>query len=240
MRIRGKTEPGVGMAMGICIETNGSVLSVAQLQALEEEYGEEAARIVLAVGMKATNADELARLTGMNAATAERFHKGQMRTLRYLALKAKHLGWFANYIDEFTDDEEYARLVREIERKSPGLGAADGHRPLPPLLQLQPPLHAQADEGLMMRAALLPVVGLAAGIVVLVLALGALLIWTPFPAGSTEPTMKSWKPGIPTPASQCLACSSSWRTRAANVARSVGFSGIAMRCRSRYSARLAS
>jgi hypothetical protein len=56
----------------------------------------------------------------MTLATAERFHKGQMRTLRWLALKAEHLGWFANYIDEFTDPEYYARLVREIERKRPG------------------------------------------------------------------------------------------------------------------------
>jgi uncharacterized Fe-S cluster-containing radical SAM superfamily protein len=120
MQIRGVTEPGVGAAMGICIETNGSVLTVAQLNALEEEFGEDARRIVLAIGMKATNAGELARLTGMTTATAERFHKGQMRTLRHLALKAKHLGWFANYIDEFTDDVEYARLVRDLERKRPG------------------------------------------------------------------------------------------------------------------------
>jgi hypothetical protein len=80
MKIRGLTEPRVGAAMGICIETNGSVLSVAQLQALEAEHGEEARRIVLAIGMKATNAGEFGRLTGMTAATAERFHKGQMRT----------------------------------------------------------------------------------------------------------------------------------------------------------------
>ena len=43
----------------------------------------------------------------MAPATAERFHKGQMRTLRWLALNAEHLGWFANYIDEFTDPEYY-------------------------------------------------------------------------------------------------------------------------------------
>jgi uncharacterized Fe-S cluster-containing radical SAM superfamily protein len=119
MRIRGKTEPGVGAPMGICIETNGSVLTVAQLKALEDEFGEETKRIVLAVGMKATNASELARLTGMTAATAERFHKGQMRTLRWL-VDAEHLGWFANFIDEFAAPEEYAKLVREIERKRPG------------------------------------------------------------------------------------------------------------------------
>jgi hypothetical protein len=120
MKIRGLTEPRVGAAMGICIETNGSVLSVAQLQALEAEHGEEARRIVLAIGMKATNAGELGRLTGMTAATSERFHKGQMRTLRWLAFKAEYLGWFANFIDEFTDPEEYARLQREIERRRPG------------------------------------------------------------------------------------------------------------------------
>jgi hypothetical protein len=30
----------------------------------------------------------------MTPATAERFHKGHMRTLRWLALRAEHLGWF--------------------------------------------------------------------------------------------------------------------------------------------------
>jgi hypothetical protein len=34
--------------------------------------------------------------------------------------KAQYLGWFANFIDEFTDPEEYAKLVRQIERKRPG------------------------------------------------------------------------------------------------------------------------
>lgn len=68
--------------MGIGIETNGSVLSIAQLKAVEEEHGEEARRIVLPIGMKATNAGELARLTGTTGSTAERFHQGQMRTLR--------------------------------------------------------------------------------------------------------------------------------------------------------------
>jgi hypothetical protein len=37
--------------MGICIETNGRVLTVAQLTALEDEFGEDAERIVLAIAM---------------------------------------------------------------------------------------------------------------------------------------------------------------------------------------------
>jgi uncharacterized Fe-S cluster-containing radical SAM superfamily protein len=120
MKVRGKTTPHTGDAMGICIETNGSVLKPSQLSALEDELGEEAKRVVLAIGMKATNAELLAQLTGMTPATSRRFHEGQMRTLRFLALKAKHLGFFANYIDAFVDDEELARLVREVERKRPG------------------------------------------------------------------------------------------------------------------------
>lgn len=119
MKIRGLTEPE-GHALGICIETNGSVLNIDQLQAMEDELGEDARRIVLAVGMKATNASELARLTGMTEKTAERFHKGQMRTLRWLALQAENIGWFANFLDEFTDVDEYAVLLRELERKRPG------------------------------------------------------------------------------------------------------------------------
>ena len=43
-----------------------------------------------------------------------------MRTLCFLALKALYLGWFANYIDAFTDPEEYAKLQRELERQRPG------------------------------------------------------------------------------------------------------------------------
>lgn len=106
--------------MGLCIETNGSLLTVDDLEALENEHGDEARRLVLAIGVKATNAPELARLTGMTAATSERFHKRQLRVLRWLATKAEHIGYFANFIDEFTDDEEYAELIREFERKQPG------------------------------------------------------------------------------------------------------------------------
>jgi hypothetical protein len=129
MKIRGLTEPRGGSAIGICIETNGSVLTVSELQALEDEFGEDARRIVLAVRMKATNAGELRRLTGMTAATALRFHKGQLRALRWLAFKAEYLGWFANFIDEFTDPEEYAKLVRQIEREHPGSGRLIGVDP---------------------------------------------------------------------------------------------------------------
>jgi uncharacterized Fe-S cluster-containing radical SAM superfamily protein len=52
MHIRGKT-PRQGVALGILIETNGSVLTVNMLKALEDDFGQEARRIVLAIGMKA-------------------------------------------------------------------------------------------------------------------------------------------------------------------------------------------
>src|SRR4051794_39490625 len=174
MKIRGVTEPGVGAAMGICIEANGSVLTVAQLNALEAEFGEEARRIVLAIGMKATNAGELARLTGMTAATAERFHKGQMRTLRHLALKAKHLGGFgpggppqrgrAAPPPPPAPKAKAGGVLPKLPGGVPGgggggragaggrapargRGGGGGRAPPPPPQHPQPPLHAQEDAG---------------------------------------------------------------------------------------------
>jgi hypothetical protein len=95
--------------------------------------------LVLAIGVKATNASELARLTRDDAGDRRALPQGPDahaalagRQGRAPAVKAEHLGWFANYIDEFTDPEYYARLVREIERKRPGsarlMGVDPHHR----------------------------------------------------------------------------------------------------------------
>lgn len=120
MVVDGATGPD-GEAMGIVIETNGGTLQLAQLKALEEEFGEDAARIVLAVGVKATSASRLQELTGMSEKTCERFHRRQMDNIKWLALRSRYLGWFANYLDAFVDDEEFASFQRGLERKRPGV-----------------------------------------------------------------------------------------------------------------------
>lgn len=119
MHVAGAT-PYEGVDMGIMIETNGSLLTTSHLQELEEEFGEEARRIFIVVGMKATDWAMLAELTGMTDQTAQRFHKQQMETLRWLALKSKYLGWFGNFLDEFCDPAIFAKLQRDLERGRSG------------------------------------------------------------------------------------------------------------------------
>lgn len=119
MHVDGATPPE-GVDMGIMIETNGSMLTTADLQELEEEFGEEARRIFIVIGLKATDWALLAELTGMTNDTAQRFHKQQMENLRWLALKAKYLGWFGNFLDEFVDPEAFAKLQRDLERQRSG------------------------------------------------------------------------------------------------------------------------
>jgi len=125
MHVDGASDPQ-GEVMGILIETNGGLVTPTQLAALEEQLGEEASRVVFALGMKASNPEELGRLTGMTLATCQRFHKRQMANLRWLAFKAEHLEWNATFLTEFTLHDEYVKLEREIERRAPGRSRAIG------------------------------------------------------------------------------------------------------------------
>lgn len=128
MVVDGATGPH-GDPLVLMIETHGGLLGRADLQELDDEYGEDASRIVMAIGMKATNPTLLKKLTGMSDATCERFHDRQMSNLKWLALESEHLGWFGNFLEPFTDPDEFAVLQRQFERRRVGAGVQIGVAP---------------------------------------------------------------------------------------------------------------
>lgn len=104
----------------LILETNGSMLTEQRL--LELDALDEAERIVLSIGVKATTPELLADLTGMTAKTAERMHADQYAALRFVATECDHLNFGATFLDRYTDPAGFADLILEAEgwRGGPG------------------------------------------------------------------------------------------------------------------------
>jgi uncharacterized Fe-S cluster-containing radical SAM superfamily protein len=115
------TEPR-GEPLGIILETNGSMLDKKRIDEIEERFGEQAQRVVLSIGFKATHPEALAELTGLPLKVAATAHQKQMDALLYLALEAKYVGFWASFLDKYTDPGIYAALQREVERARSGAG----------------------------------------------------------------------------------------------------------------------
>jgi uncharacterized Fe-S cluster-containing radical SAM superfamily protein len=111
-----------GEPLGIIIETNGSMLDKKRIDDLEERFGEQAQRVVLSIGFKATHPEALAELTGLPLKVAATAHQKQMDALLYIALEAKYLDFWASFLDRYTDPGIYAALQREVERARSGAG----------------------------------------------------------------------------------------------------------------------
>ncbi len=134
-----------GDPAGLVIETNGAVqMTPSRLQELEDDLGEEAGRIVIHLGIKATSGPQLAQLTGMTAATCARFHQQQLDNLLHAAYKLKHLVVHASFLDEFTDPAILSAIQREVERGRPGMsrnvGVLDFNPYRAPLRAYVPPV----------------------------------------------------------------------------------------------------
>ena len=110
-----------GEPFGLIIETNGSLLPPKRLDELAELCGPHQGRVLIAYGIKATSASQLAGLTGQSIETAERFHREQMKSLMHAAYNTR-LDLQVAFLDKFTDPRVFAGLGREIERARPGLG----------------------------------------------------------------------------------------------------------------------
>lgn len=116
--LEGMTDPD-GDPFRIVVETNGSLLTPARLDELERILGEDAPRMVLALGIKATSPEQLAELTGHVPATAQRFHAGQLDALMHIAGNTR-LGFHGLFLDKFTDPEVFATIQRQVEHVRPG------------------------------------------------------------------------------------------------------------------------
>lgn len=111
-----------GDPAGLVIETNGAVqMTPERLQQLEDDFGDEAGRILVHIGIKATSGPQLAALTGMAEATAARFHQQQLNNLLYAAYELKKLVVHASFLDRYTDPGILAAIQREVERGRPGM-----------------------------------------------------------------------------------------------------------------------
>lgn len=111
-----------GETMGIIIETNGSLLTFEQIKGIEDKWGEDAKRVVLSIGMKATTPEGLADLTGLAPKVAERAHQRQLDNLMFIVRNCEYLNAHVSFLDRFTDLGMYSAIQREIERARPGMG----------------------------------------------------------------------------------------------------------------------
>lgn len=89
----------------LVIETNGTILKPAQVERFEAEMLQEADRLQLTIGLKATSAELLAKLTGHSLKTAERFRKAQMELVEFMAAPERIVELDIVMLDAFCTDE---------------------------------------------------------------------------------------------------------------------------------------
>lgn len=117
--IKGLT-PRKGVPMMIVLETSGGLRFQQRPAELEEALGEEAARVVISVGLKATNPQLLDELTGLGPEAAAAAYRRQMELLENL-VAAEHLQYVVTLIDRFTHQEEFEQLRDRLETDRGGV-----------------------------------------------------------------------------------------------------------------------
>jgi uncharacterized Fe-S cluster-containing radical SAM superfamily protein len=117
MHIPGFTQEE-GDPLALLVETNGSLLSPEKLDMLDD-LGEGAYRLILNFGLKATTAEGLADLTGMDLEKAEKFHDQQYENFIYAVRDCERIDVMGSLLDQFTDPEDFARLQRRVQRWFP-------------------------------------------------------------------------------------------------------------------------
>lgn len=116
--------------MGIVVETNGSMAGKLLDELVAAIPNGAAERLLLSVGVKATNPDLLRQLTGHTPRTAARFHQEQIDLLRYLSRPECEIQWSASFIDQFTDEDELEHLRGQMNEIG-GEGTGDALYILP-------------------------------------------------------------------------------------------------------------
>jgi uncharacterized Fe-S cluster-containing radical SAM superfamily protein len=107
--------------MILVIETSGGIrITPEQLADVERVHGEHTRNLVLSIGMKATNPEKLAELTGQPAATARASHDRQLALIR-TALELEHMQVLVGFLDAFSDEDEFDELREEFELRRPGM-----------------------------------------------------------------------------------------------------------------------
>lgn len=114
------TPPGGGRPK-ILIETRGDVVSIDQIKALDQDFGAEGKRVALAVGVKATDGEKLAELTGLPRKAADAAFKRQMNAMSYLP-SCENLIAYASFLDRYSDPEVVKEITAEWESVQAGRG----------------------------------------------------------------------------------------------------------------------
>ncbi len=107
--------------LAIVVETSGGIdLRPEQLQDIERVHGENAAGVILSIGTKATNPEQLARLTGQPLAAATAAHDRQMALIR-AACQLDYIRPTMTFLDRYSPQDEFTALVDEFDELRPGV-----------------------------------------------------------------------------------------------------------------------
>jgi uncharacterized Fe-S cluster-containing radical SAM superfamily protein len=99
----------------LVVETNGTLLRPDQIEAFEEEVGEDAQRLQITVGLKATSTEKLVELTGHTPRTAERFREKQLELIDFLAQPERIVGLNIVLLDTFCEDADVQALGDHLD-----------------------------------------------------------------------------------------------------------------------------
>lgn len=110
--------------MRLVLETSGGItITPQQLLDIEAVHGDRAKGLVLSIGMKATNPQLLADLTGMPIRAATAAHERQLALVR-AACQLEHVQTLVSFLKPYAPEGEFEALRSEFDEMSPGLAEA--------------------------------------------------------------------------------------------------------------------
>lgn len=111
--------------MVLILETNGTAMTPAGIDAVEAAAGDEAWRLHITVGVKASSTPRLSSLTGHTIKTAQRFRGKQMELIEHLAQPDRIVDFTTLFLDAFTEEEELERYKAMLRSINPELDPED-------------------------------------------------------------------------------------------------------------------
>jgi uncharacterized Fe-S cluster-containing radical SAM superfamily protein len=106
----------------LVIETSGGIaIRPEQLAQIEREFGPECARLWISIGMKATSAPLLARLTGLAPQAAAAAHERQLELAFTIATELQHTCMVVSFLDGYVEPERLEQIRKELDEAMPGM-----------------------------------------------------------------------------------------------------------------------
>ena len=105
----------------LVLETSGGItITPEQLIDIERRHGEHAKGLALSIGMKATNPEQLARLTGMPLRAAAAAHQRQLAVIE-AACRLEHVQPIIGFLRPYAPEGEFLELREWIDGLRPGM-----------------------------------------------------------------------------------------------------------------------